>query len=328
MAPEQIRGEPADRRSDIFAFGILLCEMVSGNNPFKRTSIDATFAAILHDPVATLHNHRPPIPAALDPLATRLLANEPAARFQSFGDVRSAIRKISADLSSSTSRLSAAIDGTTNDGDNTLIGRDRERAQLLQIFNEATSGCGGVVLLYGDVGVGKTRLAEEALALARRRGYQTLVGRCHEQQDTPALIAYTEVLEDASRLMPAASFQQAIKASAPELAKLMPELRRLFPDVAPPMALPPELRQRYLFTNVREFLTRSSRFMRRLSRRRSINSSPNDRPALSSCVRSRTPRYRVRSPRSASRTRQHGSYRSSPIARAETHSSSSSCSGT
>jgi hypothetical protein len=83
----------------------------------------------------------------------------------------------------------------------------------------------------------------------------------HEQQDTPALIAYTEVLEDASRLMPAASFQQAIKASAPELAKLMPELRRLFPDVAPPMALPPELRQRYLFTNVREFLTRSSRFM-------------------------------------------------------------------
>ena len=261
MAPEQIRGEPADRRSDIFAFGILLCEMVSGNNPFKRTSIDATFAAILHDPVATLHNHRPPIPAALDPLATRLLANEPAARFQSFGDVRSAIRKISADLSSSTSRLSAAIDGTTNDGDNTLIGRDRERAQLLQIFNEATSGCGGVVLLYGDVGVGKTRLAEEALALARRRGYQTLVGRCHEQQDTPALIAYTEVLEDASRLMPAASFQQAIKASAPELAKLMPELRRLFPDVAPPMALPPELRQRYLFTNVREFLTRSSRFM-------------------------------------------------------------------
>ena len=41
----------------------------------------------------------------------------------------------------------------------------------------------------------------------------------------------------------------------------MPELHRLFPDMAPPLELPPQLRQRFLFTNVREFLTRSGRFM-------------------------------------------------------------------
>ena len=57
--------------------------------------------------------------------------------------------------------------------------------------------------------------------------------------------------------MPAAVFRQAVGASAPELAKLMPELHRLFPDMAPPLELPPQLRQRFLFTNVREFLTRS-----------------------------------------------------------------------
>ena len=45
--------------------------------------------------------------------------------------------------------------------------------------------------------------------------------------------------------MPAAVFRQAIEASAPELAKLMPELHRLFPDMAPPLELPPQLRQRY-----------------------------------------------------------------------------------
>src|SRR5262245_50365748 len=56
MAPEQIRGAPADRRSDIFAFGILLYELVSGTNPFKRANVNATLAAILGEPVALLQD--------------------------------------------------------------------------------------------------------------------------------------------------------------------------------------------------------------------------------------------------------------------------------
>ena len=262
MAPEQVRGEPADRRSDIFAFGILLYELVSGTNPFQRAGIEATFVAILREPPAALRDQRPVMPPALDALVTRLLAKDPAARPQSFADVRGILRQLSGDLSSSTSLAPAAIvDRPAHDGGFRLIGREAERAQLLQIMQEARSGCGSLILLQGDAGVGKTRLAEEALVMARRLGCQTLVGRCHEQQGTPALIAYTEVLEEASRLMPASAFRQAIIASAPELAKLMPELHRLFPDMPPPLQLPPELRQRYLFTSVREFLTRCSRFM-------------------------------------------------------------------
>jgi adenylate cyclase len=260
MAPEQIRGELADRRSDIFAFGILLYELVSGSNPFKRVSVDTTFAAVLNAPVAALRERLPSIPPPLDALAARLLAKDPDERHQSLGDVRIILRQLSADLSSSTRSVPAAIvDRSANDAFG-LIGREPERAQLLQCLHQARSGAGSLMLLLGDSGVGKTRLAEEALGAARRLGFQTLVGRCYEQQGTPALSAYTEVLEEASRLMPAAEFRQAIHTSAPELAKLMPELHRLFPNMAPPLALPPELRQRYLFTNIREFLTRSSRF--------------------------------------------------------------------
>ena len=262
MAPEQTRGEPADRRSDIFSFGILLYELVSGTNPFARANVAATFAAILAEPVATLRAPRSTTPPALDALVARLLAKDPAARLQSFGEARSALRQLSVDLSPSTSiALTGVADEPTNDGSVKLIGRERERAQLLQSLNQAKSGSGSLVILLGDAGVGKTRLAEDALATARRLGCQTLVGRCYEQAGTPALIAYTEVLEEASRLMPAAAFRQAVAASAPELAKLMPELTRLFPGLAPPLQLPPELRQRYLFTNVREFLTRCGLFM-------------------------------------------------------------------
>ena len=74
MAPEQIRGEVADRRSDVFAFGILLYEMVSGINPFKRASIETTFAAILREPIATLHDRMPAIPPSVDALLLQLLA--------------------------------------------------------------------------------------------------------------------------------------------------------------------------------------------------------------------------------------------------------------
>ena len=115
MAPEQIRGESADRRSDIFTFGILLYELVSGANPFTRASIEATFAAILHEPVETLHDRRPAIPPALDALAARLLSKDAAARHQSFGDVRSILRRLSGDLSSSASlcRQPSSIGGRT-----------------------------------------------------------------------------------------------------------------------------------------------------------------------------------------------------------------------
>jgi adenylate cyclase len=259
MAPEQIRGEPADRRADIFAFGILLYEVVSGTNPFNRGSINATLAAILGEPVAALGGRLPTIPSALDALLAQLLTKDPAGRPPSFSDVRSALRRLSVDMSpSGTVAPQAVIDRRSSEAAS-LIGRDAERTQLLESLHQAQAGRGSFILLMGDAGVGKTRLAEDVLAAARRLGAQTLVGRCYEQEDTPALIPYIEILEEASRLMPAPAFRQAVGPSAPELAKLIPELHRLFPDMAAPLDLPPPLQQRFLFTNVREFLTRSSR---------------------------------------------------------------------
>ena len=260
MAPEQIQGAPADRRSDIFAFGILLYELVSGTHPFKGATIESTFAAILREPAATLHDRLPSIPETVDALLARLLAKDPAARHQSFAEVRSVLRRLSVDQASSATFPAAIVDRQTADGSARLIGRDAERAQVLRSLQDAKSGRGSLILLFGEAGVGKSRLAEDALGAARQLGCQTLVGRCYEQEGTPALIPFIEVLDEASRLMPAAVFRQAVKASAPELAKLMPELHRLFPDMPPPMELPPALRQRFLFTNIREFLTRAAQF--------------------------------------------------------------------
>jgi adenylate cyclase len=260
MAPEQIRGEAADRRSDIFAFGILLYELLAGTNPFGRTGIDATLAAILNEPVANLHDRVSTIPTSVATVVAQMLAKNPAHRHQSFGDVRIDLRRLAVDLSSPASHGGfIVVDRAPSDARARLIGRDAERAQLHQSISDAASGHGTLVVLTGEAGIGKTRLAEEALNVARRLGCQTLIGRCYEQDGTPPLIPYIEVMEEASRLMPVSVFRQAIAPSASELAKLLPELHRLFPDLAEPLELPPQLRQRFLFTNVREFLARCAR---------------------------------------------------------------------
>jgi adenylate cyclase len=258
MAPEQIRGEAADRRCDLFAFGILLYELLTGRNPFARGGVDATFDAILAEPAGRLSERLPTIPGALDSLVDRLLAKDPAARHQSFGEVRTTLRRLSVDLSSlATQPVSGIADRPAGDHGTRLIGRDPERSQLLQCVEQAKSGRGSFILLLGDAGIGKTRLAEETLTAARRLGCQTLAGRCYEHEGTPPLIPFIEVLEEASRLMPPSVFRQAVGASAPELARLMPELHRLFPDMPTPLDLPAHLQQRYLFTNFREFLARA-----------------------------------------------------------------------
>ena len=256
MAPEQIRGAPADRRSDIFAFGILLYELLTGTNPFVRVGVNATIAAILTEPAPALRERRLAIAEMIDPLLARMLATDPAARQQSFGDVRRDLRRLAVDLSAGSTRLPAVIEGGPAEPLVELIGRDAERALLIQALDDGRSGRGGLVLLSGEAGVGKTHLVDDVLRAARQRGCQTLVGRCHEQDGTPPLIPYIELLEQASRLMPAGAFKEAVGASAPQLAKLLPELHQLMPDMPPALELPSHLQQRFLFSNVRDFLAR------------------------------------------------------------------------
>ena len=260
MAPEQIRGEAADRRSDIFSFGVLMYELLSGVSPFRRGTLDATLAAILREPVAPLHDRVPSVPPSIGDIVTRLLGKDPAGRHQSFSEVRTDLRRVAADLSVGSGRTAVPVVDRPDEAGRTLIGRDAERARLLEIIAEAQRGRGSLVVLSGEAGVGKTHLAHDVQNAARRMGFQTFVGRCCEQQGVPPLSAYIEILEDAARLMPGSEFRRAMAPSAPELAKLLPELHRLFPNLDAPLELPPQLRQRFLFTNIREFLTRSALF--------------------------------------------------------------------
>ncbi|HVN75440.1 MAG TPA: protein kinase, partial [Thermoanaerobaculaceae bacterium] len=88
MSPEQLRGQPVDQRSDIFSFGCVLYEMLSGKAPFRRdTTADTTSAILLGEPPPLL-NTRSDITAALARIVARCLEKRPEDRFQSAGDLR------------------------------------------------------------------------------------------------------------------------------------------------------------------------------------------------------------------------------------------------
>ena len=140
-----------------------------------------------------------------------------------------------------------------------FIGREAERAELRRCLDRAARGQGALVMIGGEPGVGKTRLAEELAAEARQRGLLALTGHCYEMEGAPPYIPFVEILEATARVVPPAALREALGDAAPEVAKLMPELRRLFPDIAVPLELPPEQERRYLFNCMHEFMERAGR---------------------------------------------------------------------
>ena len=102
MSPEQVRGETLDHRSDIFSFGCVLYEMITGKRAFQSATPVESMHAILHDDPPELAPDQSAIPPALAGILRRCLEKRPEQRFQSAADLAFALRSIT---SSSTSGM-------------------------------------------------------------------------------------------------------------------------------------------------------------------------------------------------------------------------------
>jgi serine/threonine protein kinase len=108
MAPEQVRGKAADPRSDIFAFGAILYEMLSGRRAFKRETGAETMTAILKEEPPELTPTNPNFSPGLERVLRRCLEKEPEQRFQSASDLAFAIEALTG-----SSGATAALAATT-----------------------------------------------------------------------------------------------------------------------------------------------------------------------------------------------------------------------
>ncbi len=108
MSPEQVRGQDVDHRSDIFSFGLILYEMLSGQRPFTGESMADVMSAILKEEPPELSESNAKISPALDRIVRRCLEKKPERRFQSASDLGFALEALSTPSSSGANRTEAA----------------------------------------------------------------------------------------------------------------------------------------------------------------------------------------------------------------------------
>jgi serine/threonine protein kinase len=105
MSPEQVRGRTADHRADIFAFGTILYEMLTGKRAFRKPTSTETMTAILNEDPASISQIAPGTPPALLRIVHRCLEKNPEQRFQSASDLAFALEALSDPGSSSIAAI-------------------------------------------------------------------------------------------------------------------------------------------------------------------------------------------------------------------------------
>ena len=135
-----------------------------------------------------------------------------------------------------------------------FVGREAELGELRAGLDEALAGRGRLVLLVGEPGIGKSRLADELSRHSSGRGARVLVGRCWEAGGAPAYWPWIQALRAYVRDADSETLRMELGAGAPEVAQILPELREHFPDLPEPSSLESESARFRLFDSVATFL--------------------------------------------------------------------------
>ena len=228
MAPEQILGGAVDARTDLYSVGCVLYEALTGRTPFTGDDPFAVLGQHINVMPVSPRWSNDAIPPLFDAVVMRLLAKDPAERYASAADVLEALAGTAGPevregdgrppATTRTALLQQIVRGQ-------LVGRDSELAEMREHLNRMISGEGRLVLLSGEPGIGKTRLAEELAVYAQLRGAWVLRGHCYEQDVGVPYLPFVESLRRLFELSGRALIEQ-LGERADDLGRFLPEIGR------------------------------------------------------------------------------------------------------
>jgi WD40 repeat protein len=177
MSPEQVAAEGVDHRSDIFSLGIVLYELLSKGNPFRRPTVPATLTAILHETPADLSTRQPGISPAVDRIVCLCLEKSRENRFQSAHDLALALEAALEGGSAAATLLRVeerspypGLSSFTEEDAGRFFGREKEVETLWRSLHERH-----LLAVIGPSGAGKTSFVRAGVVAARPEGWAAIV---------------------------------------------------------------------------------------------------------------------------------------------------------
>ncbi|MCI0786968.1 MAG: AAA family ATPase, partial [Chloroflexi bacterium] len=142
----------------------------------------------------------------------------------------------------------------TRDIGRVFVGRRREMADLKAALDDALSGHGQMVMLAGEPGIGKTRIAQELASYAEQRGAQVLWGWCYEGEGAPPYWPWVQLMRAYVQQAGAEQLTAEMGPGAADIAEIVPEIRGKLPNLAAPPLLDPEPARFRLYDSITTFL--------------------------------------------------------------------------
>lgn len=257
MSPEAtgILEKKVDERSDLYSLGVIFYQLLTGKPPFQENSI----SKLLHKQVAFLPPRpsqiKPDIPQVFDQIVMKLLAKDPDLRYQSAQGLLYDLERYESgekDFPAGERDQKVKITYQTK-----LIGREAEISMLKELLEKACAGKGGLCLISGEAGMGKSRLVEELRSYFYEKDVPFFRGRCLNQTNKIPYYPVRNILDEFIARLEKAS-PEVFAAEAARIKKVLgklagvitqfhPRLENLVGKALKPVPLKPEREtQRFL----------------------------------------------------------------------------------